>query len=98
MINSNIVFGILVFMAVQNTIKTFINFGSMMEYDKYNIKKPLNFYGLTKKIYEEILDYLRWSDRADFWAFFHQCWNLLPLSYHLKLKYPNLYLQKYETY
>jgi len=43
--------------------------------------------------YEEILDYLRWSDRADFWAFFHQCWNLLPLSYRLKLKYPNLYLQ-----
>ena len=45
--------------------------------------------------YEQILDYLRWSDRADFWAFFHQCWNLLPLSYHLKLKYPNLYLQNY---
>lgn len=45
--------------------------------------------------YEEILDYLRWSDRADFWAFFHQCWNLLPLSYHLKLKYPNLFLQRY---
>ena len=45
--------------------------------------------------YEEILDYLRWSDRADFWAFFHQCWNLLPLSYRLKLKYPNLYLQNY---
>ena len=46
--------------------------------------------------YEEILDYLRWSDRADFWAFFHQCWNLLPLSYRLKLKYPNLYLQQYQ--
>ena len=46
--------------------------------------------------YEEILDYLRWSDRADFWAFFHQCWNLLPLSYRLKLKYPNLYLQNYD--
>jgi hypothetical protein len=45
--------------------------------------------------YEQILDYLRWSDRADFWAFFHQCWNLLPLSYRLKLKYPNLYLQHY---
>jgi hypothetical protein len=45
--------------------------------------------------YEQILDYLRWSDRADFWAFFHQCWNLLPLSYRLKLKYPNLYLQQY---
>lgn len=48
------------------------------------------------EVYEEILDYLRWSDRADFWAFFHQCWNLLPLSYHLKLKYPNLFLQQYE--
>jgi len=46
--------------------------------------------------YEQILDYLRWSDRADFWAFFHQCWNLLPLSYRLKLKYPNLYLQQYD--
>jgi len=48
------------------------------------------------EVYEEILDYLRWSDRADFWAFFHQCWNLLPLSYRLKLKYPNLYLQHYK--
>ncbi len=48
------------------------------------------------EVYDEILDYLRWSDRADFWAFFHQCWNLLPLSYRLKLKYPNLYLQSYE--
>jgi len=48
------------------------------------------------EVYEEILDYLRWSDRADFWAFFHQCWNLLPLSYRLKLKYPNLYLQNYK--
>jgi hypothetical protein len=47
------------------------------------------------EVYETILDYLRWSDRADFWAFFHQCWNLLPLSYRLKLKYPNLYLQPY---
>ena len=48
------------------------------------------------ELYKQILDYIRWSDRADFWAFFHQCWNLLPLSYHLKLKYPNLYLQKFE--
>jgi hypothetical protein len=48
------------------------------------------------EVYETILDYLRWSDRADFWAFFHQCWNLLPLSYRLKLKYPNLYIQNYK--
>ena len=47
-------------------------------------------------VYETILDYLRWSDRADFWAFFHQCWNLLPLSYRLKLKYPNLCIQQYK--
>jgi hypothetical protein len=47
------------------------------------------------EIYEQLLDHLRWSDRADFWAFFHQCWNLLPLSYRLKLKFPNLALQDY---
>jgi hypothetical protein len=57
---------------------------------------PLFLEKVPFEIYEEILDYLRWSDRADFWAFFHQCWNLLPLSYHLKLKYPNLYLQNFE--
>jgi len=52
--------------------------------------------GADYKLYEQILEYIRWSDRADFWAFFHQCWNLLPLSYHLKLKYPNQILQAYE--
>lgn len=57
---------------------------------------PLFLEKVPFEVYEEILDYLRWSDRADFWAFFHQCWNLLPLSYHLKLKYPNLYLQSFE--
>ena len=57
---------------------------------------PLLLEKIPFEVYEEILDYLRWSDRADFWAFFHQCWNLLPLSYHLKLKYPNLYLQHFE--
>jgi hypothetical protein len=57
---------------------------------------PLYLENAPFEVYEEILDYLRWSDRADFWAFFHQCWNLLPLSYRLKLKYPNLYLQHYK--
>ena len=57
---------------------------------------PLFLEKVPFEVYEEILDYLRWSDRADFWAFFHQCWNLLPLSYRLKLKYPNLYLQEFE--
>lgn len=57
---------------------------------------PLYLEKAPFEVYEKILDYLRWSDRADFWAFFHQCWNLLPLSYRLKLKYPNLYLQQYD--
>lgn len=43
--------------------------------------------------YCQIMFLMRWSDRADFWAFFHQCWGLLPLSYTLKLKYPNYYLR-----
>ena len=57
---------------------------------------PLFLEKVPFEVYEEILEYLRWSDRADFWAFFHQCWNLLPLSYRLKLKYPNQFLQEYE--
>lgn len=56
---------------------------------------PLFLETMPFEIYEQLLDYLRWSDRADFWAFFHQCWNLLPLSYRLKLKFPNLALQEY---
>ena len=44
------------------------------------------------ELYSSLMEMIRWSDRADFWAFFHQCWNLLPLSYHLKLKYPNMFL------
>lgn len=57
---------------------------------------PLYLDKVPYEVYESILGMLRWSDRADFWAFFHQCWNLLPLSYRMKLKYPNLYLQQYE--
>jgi hypothetical protein len=56
---------------------------------------PLFLQKAPFELYERILEYIRWSDRADFWAFFHQCWNLLPLSYHLKLKYPNIILQDY---
>jgi hypothetical protein len=52
-----------------------------------NLPNRISFDG-----YYKLLAVMRWSDRADFWAFFHQCWNLLPLSYNLKLKYPNKYL------
>ena len=33
---------------------------------------PLFLEKVPFEVYEEILDYMRWSDRADFWAFFHQ--------------------------
>ncbi|NBR60102.1 MAG: AAA family ATPase [Actinobacteria bacterium] len=44
--------------------------------------------------YNLILNLIYLSDRADFWAFFHQCWNLLPHSYEMKLKIPNQYLSR----
>jgi hypothetical protein len=56
---------------------------------------PLYLEKNDSTLYENVLEYIRISDRADFWAFFHQCWNLLPLSYRLKLKYPNNYLSQY---
>jgi len=51
--------------------------------------------GNTKEawdLYRELFTAYCKSDRADFWAFFHQCWNLLPLSQDLKLKIPSLQL------
>ncbi len=38
------------------------------------------------KKYLQYFDSLAESDRADYWAFFYQCWNLLPFSHSLKLK------------
>jgi hypothetical protein len=61
-----------------------------------NLPLYLDNSGATIDTYTHLLDLMRWSDRADFWAFFHQCWNLLPLSYHMKLKYPNIILQDYK--
>ena len=58
------------------------------------------YYGKNEKTlgnyYLPILKMISLSDRGDFWAFFHQCWNLLPLSYELKLKIPNHYLAQIE--
>jgi hypothetical protein len=44
------------------------------------------------KTYVELFDSLAESDRADYWAFFYQCWNLLPFSHALKLKNLGLHL------
>ena len=50
--------------------------------------------GADYKLYEQILEYIRWSDRADFWAFFHQCWPLLAISLEFKCKLLNLHLSQ----
>jgi hypothetical protein len=34
----------------------------------------------------------RTSDQGDFWAFFYQCWSILPLSLQLKLKHISMRL------
>jgi hypothetical protein len=56
---------------------------------------PKRLTGYTYGDYMKIFDMLNASDRADYWAFFHQCWNLLTPSYVLKLKLPNLLLSGY---
>lgn len=49
---------------------------------------------LLWKEYLTIFQTLAESDRADYWAFFYQCWNLLPFSHALKLKNLGLLLTK----
>ena len=39
--------------------------------------------------YKRIFNILNVSDWADFWAFFYQCWQILPLTQQLKLKCTN---------
>lgn len=39
--------------------------------------------------YKTIFNILYVSDWADFWAFFYQCWQILPLTQQLKLKVTN---------
>jgi len=45
--------------------------------------------GNTKEawdLYASMLQTYRISDQGDFWAFFYQCWSILPISLKLKLK------------
>ena len=44
------------------------------------------------KMYLSLFDAYRVSDQGDFWAFFYQCWTILPLSLKLKLKIISLRL------
>jgi hypothetical protein len=58
-----------------------------------NLPKRLTGYSFDD--YLKVFDMLNASDRADYWAFFHQCWSLLTPSYVLKLKLPNMILNNY---
>ncbi len=48
------------------------------------------------EVYEKLMSILRYGDKCDFWAFFHQCWPLLGISQEFKCKILNLYLQEIE--
>ena len=43
-------------------------------------------------LYNSLFDSYRVSDQGDFWAFFYQCWTILPISLKLKLKIISLRL------
>lgn len=58
MINSNILFPTLIINNLKNKIKNYVNIGSMNEYSHKNTNLPLNFYGLTKKMFEKIGSFL----------------------------------------
>jgi hypothetical protein len=64
----------------------------MIENLNDRIRKSLGDNHAAWKEYCHMFEAYVKSDRADFWAFFHQCWNLLPLSLDLKLKIPGLRL------
>ena len=46
------------------------------------------------KMYLSMFNAYKVSDQGDFWAFFYQCWTILPLSLKLKLKIISLRLAK----
>ena len=46
------------------------------------------------EMYVSIFDAYKTSDQGDFWAFFYQCWTILPISLRLKLKIMNLRLSQ----
>jgi len=45
-------------------------------------------------LYMSLFEAYRTSDQGDFWAFFYQCWNILPLSLKLKLKHISMRLSE----
>ena len=60
-----------------------------------NIHKRLDSAKEPWKHYKEFLAVFDMSDKADYWAFFYQNWNLLRPSFQLKLKITNAFLSEY---
>jgi hypothetical protein len=54
-----------------------------------NAPQRLEGYDDALDVYLRIFNILYVSDWADFWAFFYQCWQILPLTQQLKLKVTN---------
>lgn len=46
------------------------------------------------ELYMSLFDAYKVSDQGDFWAFFYQCWTILPISLKLKLKIISMRLAK----
>ena len=61
-----------------------------------NIHKRLEGTDDAWKHYMEFLTLFDLSDKADYWAFFYQNWNLLRPSFQLKLKITNAFLSEYK--
>lgn len=61
-----------------------------------NIHKRLNSVEDSWTHYIEFLSLFSLSDKADYWAFFYQNWNLLRPSFQLKLKITNAFLSEYD--
>ena len=60
-----------------------------------NIHKRLAGIKNSWEHYKEFLTLFDMSDKADYWAFFYQNWNLLRPSFQLKLKITNAFLSEY---
>jgi hypothetical protein len=60
-----------------------------------NIHKRLAHVDNAWDHYKEFLVIFDLSDKADYWAFFYQNWNLLRPSFQLKLKITNAFLSEY---
>jgi len=62
-----------------------------------NAPQRLEPYNDALDTYMRLFNILYVSDWADFWAFFYQCWQILPLTQQLKLKVTNHIFDKLPT-